>query len=97
MDELDLQLDDVLLFELSTFEESQAFRLRLRPRWPGWSHDDEQGWLFACELRDGEDLALLLREAEAILVELGRVAVRFLVDGRVYVLEPSADRKVEAA
>ena len=55
MDEIELQLSNVVLFELPTFEASQAFRARLRSRWPGWSHEDEPVWLFAAELGDEAD------------------------------------------
>ena len=90
MDEFDLQFSDVVLFELPTFEAAQAFRVRLRPHWPGWSHVDEQGWLFASELRDEtDDLALLLREAQQLLAELDMPAAVFVLDGRSYVLEPA--------
>jgi hypothetical protein len=88
MDEFDLQFSDVVLFELPTFEAAQAFRVRLRPRWPGWSHDDEFGWLFATELREEtDDLALLLREAQQLLSDLDVPLVVFVLDGRSYVLE----------
>ena len=50
MDDLEIQISDVVLFELPTWEAAQAFRVRLRPRWAGWSHDDEPVWLFAAEL-----------------------------------------------
>jgi hypothetical protein len=40
------------------------------------------------ELRDcGDDLALLLREVEAWVEQESLLAIRFLVDGRTYVLE----------
>ena len=88
MDELEIQISDVVLFELPTWEAAQAFRVRLRPRWPGWSHDDEPVWLFAAELSDETDnLALLLREAQALLAELDLPAIVFVLDGRSYVLE----------
>jgi hypothetical protein len=88
MDELDRQLSDVVLFELPTFEAAQAFRVRLRPRWPGWSHDDDELWLFAAELGDEADgLALLLREAQELLADLDLPAVAFFLDGRTYVLD----------
>ena len=78
MDELEIQLSDVVLFELPTFAAAQAFRVRLRPRWAGWSHDDEPVWLFAAELRDeADDLALLLREAQALLAELDLSSIVF--------------------
>lgn len=104
MDEFDLQFSDVVLFELPTFEAAQAFRVRLRPRWPGWSHADEHGWLFATELRDEtDDLALLLREAQQLLADLDMPASVFVLDGRSYVLEPAelvyerADKSRQAA
>jgi len=88
MDELEIQISDVVLFELPTWEAAQAFRMRLRPRWPGWSHDDEPVWLFAAELSDETDsLALLLREAQALLADLDLPAIVFVLDGRSYVLE----------
>jgi len=88
MDDLEIQISDVVLFELPTWEAAQAFRVRLRPRWAGWSHDDEPVWLFAAELGDESDsLALLLREAQALLAELDLLAIVFVLDGRSYVLE----------
>jgi len=90
VDELELQFSDVVLFELPTFEAAQAFRVRLRPRWPGWSHADEHGWLFATELGDeADDLALLLREAQQLLTELDMWVAVFVLDGRSYALEAS--------
>jgi hypothetical protein len=89
MDELELQLSDVVLFELPTFEDAQAFRTRLRPRWHGWSLADDDIWLFAAELGpEADGLALLLREAQNLIVERELPPVRFVVDNRVYVLEP---------
>jgi hypothetical protein len=90
VDELDLQLSDVVLFELPSFEDSQAFRVRFRPRWPGWSVDDEGVWLFAVDLSDARaDLPPLLREAQDLMVERGLPAIRFVLDDRIYVLEPA--------
>ena len=87
MEELDLQLSAVVLFELPTFEAAQAFRVRLRPRWPGWSHDDEGLWLLAAELGDEPDgLAPLLREAQEVFADLDLPAAVFLLDGRSYLL-----------
>ena len=91
MEGLDLQLSEIVLFELPTFEAAQAFRVRLRPRWPGWSHDDEGLWLFAAEPGDDpEGLAPLLREAQEVVADLDLPAVVFVLDGRSYVL-PAAD------
>ena len=87
MDALAPELSDVVLFELPTFEAAQAFRVRMRPRWPGWSHDDEPIWLFAAEIGEESDwLPLLLREAQELLADLDLLAIVFVLDGRSYVL-----------
>ena len=104
MDEIELQLSEVVLFELPTFEAAQAFRVRLRPRWAGWSHNDEPVWLFAAELGDEADnLALLLREAQAVVSDLDLAAIVFSLDGRSYVLDAAeplyvrAEKRAQAA
>jgi hypothetical protein len=91
MDVFETELSDVVLFELPTFEAAQAFRVRLRPRWAGWSHDEDQLWLFAAEIGgETDELALLLREAQELVADLDLLAIVFAVDGRSYVL-PAAD------
>ena len=67
MDDLDLQLDDVVLFELPTRELVEAFRRRIRPRWDGWSDTEEDVFLFTAELRESGDVAPLLRSGAAAL------------------------------
>jgi hypothetical protein len=79
-------LDDVVLFELPASGDAEAFCDRLRPRWTGWSHADSDVWLFTADLA-GDDLALLLREAQELVADLGLAAIRFYLDGRVYLLE----------
>jgi hypothetical protein len=92
MDDRDLELDDVVIFELPAFEGVEAFCERFRSRWAGWSHVDDHSWLFAARLRTaGGDLAALLRGAQELLSELGLAAVRYCVDGRFYVLEAAHD------
>ena len=101
MEQLDLQFSDVVLFELPTFEAAQAFRVSLRPRWPGWSHDDDGLWLFAAEVgAETDGLALLLRQAQELLAELDLLAIVFTLDGRSYVLaaaEPVYERTEKQA
>lgn len=93
MYDLDQQLDDTVTFELPTLACNAAFSLRLRSRWPGWSAHDHAGWLFAADLIGAEDgLAVLLREAQELLEELGLPEIRFCLDGRVYTLEPQRTR-----
>jgi hypothetical protein len=87
MDDFDLDLDDVVIFELPTFEDLEAFCERFRPRWEGWSHADEQIWVFAARLDGSDAVASLLREAQVLIAERGRAAIRYYLDGRVYVLE----------
>jgi hypothetical protein len=92
MDDLDFELDDIVIFELPTFEDVEAFCDRFRPRWDGWSHADEQVWLVTADLGEGAgDLASLLREAQ-----LGLPAIRYCLDGRVYVLEAARRHDPEA-
>jgi hypothetical protein len=89
MDDLDLELDDVVLFELPTHSEVDAFVKRIRPRWDGWSDAEEDVWLFTARLEEDDDLAPLLREAEQLVAELDLAAIHFFLDGRVYLLEPT--------
>lgn len=87
MDDLDRELDDVVLFELLTQEDAEAFRDRIRPRWGGWSDEDEEVWLFAAQFEGSGDLAPLLREAQELIAERGLDAIRFCLDGRIYLLD----------
>ena len=96
MDEFEQQFSDVVLFELPTFEDTQAFRARFRSRWGGWTHEDEEVWLFAAELTGSGELSQLLREAQELLSDRGVPAIRFVLDGRVYTLE-SAEPVYERA
>jgi hypothetical protein len=90
MDDFEQQLSDVVLFELPSFEDTQAFRIRFRPRWPGWSIADNELWLFAVDLMEAsDDLPTLLHEAQELLAERALPAIRFVLDGRVYELEPA--------
>jgi len=92
MDELDLDLDDYVLFELPTFEDVEAFEDRLRPRWPGWSVADDDIWLVAADISGASDvLPRLFREAQELLAELGLPDMRFFLDGRVYWLRMKGD------
>ena len=81
-----LPLEDALIFELPTHEDVEAFGERFRSRFDGWSDGDGEGWLFFVRLEADSDLAGLLREAEELVGELRLDAIRFCIDGRIYVL-----------
>jgi hypothetical protein len=89
MYESSLGLNDVVLFEIPVDANVDRFRARLRSRWPGWSKLDEDVWLVAAEVDDDAALAVLLREAQALLPELKLQTIRFCVDDCVYDLKPA--------
>lgn len=95
--DLDLTLDDVVLFELPNPEDVEAFRQRIRPRWEGWSDADGELWLFTAQLEKNRDLAPLLREAQQLISELGLDAIRFCLDGRIYLLDDARAHTAEVA
>jgi hypothetical protein len=86
MDLFDFELDDVVIFELPTLSAVEAFRVRFRPRYDGWSDADEDGWLFTTRLAEEDDFAVLFRDVEELVTDLDLGAIRFWLDGRVYVL-----------
>jgi hypothetical protein len=96
MDDRYLELD-IVIFELPTFPDLEAFCERFRPQWSGWSHADDEVWLFTADLDSGGDIASLFREAQGLLSELGVAAIRYWLDGRVYVLEAAHRPDSEAS
>jgi hypothetical protein len=97
MDDSNLELDEIVIFELPTFPDLEAFCERFRPRWSGWSHADEQVWLFTADLDSGGDIASLFRDAQVLLSELGVAAIRYWLDGRVYALEAAGRPEPEGS
>jgi hypothetical protein len=87
MHDLDRQLDDVVLFELPTHEDVEAFCERIRPRWEGWSDAEEDTWVCTAQLERSGDLAPLLREVQKLIAELGLDTIYFSLDGRAYRLD----------
>jgi len=92
VDDLDFNVDDVLIFELPTLADAEAFSDRFSPRCDGWSQADEPVWLFAARLDTEVDVAALLREAQELVTELGLRRIRFCLDGRLYVLKATRPR-----
>jgi hypothetical protein len=84
----DVAMSDLVLFELPSSDDVDRFCSALRPRWRGWSIDDGDIWLAAVELcGEDEDLAALLRKAQAVIAELAVPEICFSLDGRAYWLE----------
>jgi hypothetical protein len=98
MDDLDCQLDDMVFFEVPTFAAIEAFCDRFRSRCAGWSQPAEHEWLFGADLSAAEtELAPLLRETQDLISELGLPAIRFWLDGRVYVLRAAEPKAMAVA
>jgi hypothetical protein len=96
MDNTVSEPSDILLFEIPEFMELDEFHERIRPRWPGWTRNEEEISVVAAEVGDDPTaLAELLREVESYVAEAELFAIRFWLDGRPYVLtapvrEPAA-------
>jgi hypothetical protein len=87
----ELAMSDCVLFVLPTRGDVDLFCAALRPRWVGWSAQDEDVWLVTAELRpDQGDLAELLREAQAVIADLALPTIVFCLDDRVYCLDAKA-------
>ena len=81
-------LDEVVLFEVRSEDEAQRLWQRLQAERLSWLHRRGDGLFIAAVLRaDPADLALLLREVEAWLVDCGLGEVQFELDGRRYSLQ----------
>jgi hypothetical protein len=87
----DLALSDYVLFLFSTRQEADGLSAALRPRWRVWTAQDEDVWMVSAELSPGEeDLADLLRTAQAANAELARPTFVFCLDDRFYCLDAPA-------
>ena len=93
-------LDDVILFEISGFEEAMELCELLAKARLAWVESRDDLRRVAVLLQPGEegDLAALLRTVEGWVAERGLVAIRFEVDGRDYLLAavPALAPKISA-
>ena len=81
-------LDEIVLFELPTQEASQGLVMYLGQTRLAWLQSGEEVSVVGVLLNpDDGDLAVLLRSVEQWVDQSGFAAIRFEVDGRVYVLE----------
>jgi hypothetical protein len=81
-------MDEVILFEISGFEEATELCELLAGGRLAWVESSDDLRRVAALLQPGEedDLAALLRTVEGWVAERGLVAIRFEVDGRDYLL-----------
>jgi hypothetical protein len=85
--EFDSPFDEIILFEMANEEEAERLWLHLQPTRKAWLHQREDTHLVVVVLRaEPSDLALLLRELEAWLVERDVPQLQFELDGRTYSL-----------
>ena len=85
--DLDSPFDEIIIFELPNEEEAERLWLRLQPTRKAWLHHRGDTYLVVVVLRaESADLARLLRELEAWLVERGVPQLQFELDGRSYSL-----------
>ncbi len=84
--------DDVVLFDVPA-EHADALSARLsatRITWPQ-RNDEEELFVVAALRVEPDDLAQLLRDVETWIAESGLVYLRFILDGREYMLQAHVD------
>jgi hypothetical protein len=85
--DFDSPFDEVVLFEMPSQEVAHELWLRLHGPRLAWLHRRDDTLYVAAVLRASPaDLAVLLREVEAWLVDCGLQLVEFELDGRRYLL-----------
>ena len=92
--DFDCPFDEIILFELPTEGEAERLWLQLQPARKAWLHQRDDTYLVVVVLRaESADLARLLRELEAWLVEQDLPQLQFELDGRTYSLRGRAAPK----
>ena len=91
-------LDDIVLFELLTRDTAQELLRHVSSTRLAWMQPGPSATVVGVLLNPGdEDLATLLRQAEAWGASKSLAAIRFEVDGKTYVLEPFSRAEIAAA
>jgi hypothetical protein len=89
--DFDFPFDEIILFELPCEEEAERLWLHLNPARMAWLQQRDDTHYVAAVLRtEATDLALLLRDLEAWLLERALPQLRFELDGRAYLLRAGA-------
>jgi hypothetical protein len=85
---LDLPLKEIVLFELPSRSLAERLVTHLASSRLAWLQNCDLGSIVGVLLNPDElDLALVLRTVQAWLERCGLAAIRFELDGRMYVLE----------
>jgi hypothetical protein len=91
-------LDDIVLFEVPTRSGATGLLAELSSSHLAWlERGDELSVVGVLLNGDDGDLARLLRAVESWTAQRGLLAIRFELDGRTYVLQPSLPAKAVAA
>jgi hypothetical protein len=91
--DFDANFDEVVLFEIPSADDADRLWLRLQEARLAWLHRRDDAIFVAAVLRaERGDLAVLLREVEAWVVERHLAYVPFELDGRRYELQGRRER-----
>ena len=95
---VDPSLNDIVLFEVPARSGATQLLAELSSSRLAWmERGDEVSVLGVLLNPDDGDLALLLRSVEAWVEQRGLLAIRFEVDGRTYVLQPTLSAQAHTA
>jgi len=86
MNDVSLLATDAVLFELPSPDDADDLSRLLHESCIAWTERWDDVWIVGAELREDDDLAVLMRTAERWVAERGLVAIRFSLDARAYIL-----------
>jgi hypothetical protein len=91
------EFDEVVVFDLPHVDADKLWTW-LIPAHLAWVLGTDDGFFVVAALRaEVDDLARLLRDAEAWLAESDLPSLRFVLDGRDYVLRAKAEARADRA
>jgi hypothetical protein len=95
---IDSSLNDIVLFEIPARSGATQLLAELSQSRLAWMERGDEVSIVGVLLNpDDGDLASLLRSVETWVEQRGLLAIRFEVDGRTYVLQPSLTAQAHAA
>ena len=91
-------LNDIVLFELPARSGATQLLAEVSSSHLAWMERDDRAAVVGVLLNpDDGDLACLLRSVETWVEQQGLLAIRFEVDGRTYVLQPTLTARAHTA